>query len=256
MKLNVKFISELNDNTKRYIKDIGDFEPMTLEEEKEVFRQYNETDDVIKKKMLKKMIVESNTKFVIATAKQYQTTKLDINDIISEGNYGLIKAIDKFDYNKNVKFITYAVWWINQAIKKHIQDNGLEIRIPTNVKNRYDGINNGELPHTISLETKIGDDDLSLNDVIYDADSKDLITKFEDSGDISNELYDVISNLDEREKKVIAYYFGMTDLGELNLKQISNLLELSTERIRQLKDQALVKLRCNAMELKQYLYNN
>ncbi len=214
-------------------------------------------------------LVKANLKFVISIAKDYQGQGVPLSDLISEGNYGLIKAATKFDNTKGFKFISYAVWWIRQAIIQSINDNGRIVRLPTNIINklafvnkevaRFNHINErdpvyGEIfdknndevdllyfPKTISLNESINEDGDELIHLIADG--------YEDNDDVidyrvKKELNNMLSSLSDRERDIIESYYGLNpDYESMTLEAIGEKYDLTKERIRQIKLKTLRKLK-------------
>lgn len=275
-----KFISSYDDNITRYFKEIRKSSSLSVSEEVELAKRIQEGDQVAKEKL-----VSANLKFVISVAKEYQNQGLPLSDLISEGNEGLIKAAQKFDYTKGFKFISYAVWWIKQTIKQSLNDNSRMVRLPANViskvyqdkkmKVRFENdngrpIEDGEayinkdgveeifkedlLPSCTSLSKQINDEGDELIELIGDE------STFEDNDYIAVddnlrlEINKVLDMLDEREADIITLYFGLNpNYSMMTLEEIGDKHDLTKERVRQIKEKALRKLRHNASDLFDYL---
>jgi|TARA_R110000823_G_scaffold296080_3_gene416076 RNA polymerase primary sigma factor len=275
-----KFISSYDDNITRYFKEIRKSNTLSADEEVELAKRIQEGDEVAKAKLVK-----ANLKFVISVAKDYQNQGLPLSDLISEGNEGLIKAAQKFDYKRGYKFISYAVWWIKQTIKQSLNDNSRMVRLPANViskvyqekkmKVRFENdnerpIEDGEsyinkegieetfkedmLPSCTSLSKKINDEGDELIELIGDE------STFEDNDYIAvddnlrKEINKVLDTLDPREADIITLYFGLNpDYSMMTLEEVGDKHSLTKERVRQIKEKALRKLRHNASELFNYL---
>ena len=275
-----KFISSYDDNITRYFKEIRKSNTLSADEEVELAKRIQEGDEVAKAKLVK-----ANLKFVISVAKDYQNQGLPLSDLISEGNEGLIKAAQKFDYKRGYKFISYAVWWIKQTIKQSLNDNSRMVRLPANViskvyqekkmKVRIENdnerpIEDGEsyinkegieetfkedmLPSCTSLSKKINDEGDELIELIGDE------STFEDNDYIAvddnlrKEINKVLDTLDPREADIITLYFGLNpDYSMMTLEEVGDKHSLTKERVRQIKEKALRKLRHNASELFNYL---
>ena len=200
-------------------------------------------------------LLEGNLRFVITVAKQYQNQGLDFPDLISEGNLGLMKAIQNFDWSKNLRFISYAVWWVKQSILQSLNDNARTIRLPVNVvqdlhraKKAIES-NGGKLedkfqnlPSMIDLDMNINEDGDTLVDIIVN-NNADMPDESFNSGDMLKiKLLSLLHILDEREKLIIEDYFGLSGTPR-TLEDIGGDFNLTKERVRQIKEKALRKLR-------------
>jgi RNA polymerase primary sigma factor len=261
-----------NESLSRYLKDIGKTRLLTLEEESELARRVREGD-----KEALELLVKSNLRFVVSVAKQYQNQGLSIDDLINEGNLGLIKAAERFDETKGFKFISYAVWWIRQSIMQAIAEQSRLVRLPLNriaVINKITKANSAfeqdnsrnanttELAEeldmnedeiklaleiatrTISLDTQINtnDDTNILLDVIPNdhQPSPDSLLVRES---LKNEVASALSSLTSKEAIVVKYYFGIERDIPLTLEEIGEHLDLTRERVRQIKEKAIKKLK-------------
>ena len=221
-------------------------------------------------------LTRANLRFVVSVAKQYQNQGLALNDLIDEGNLGLIKAVDKFDYTKGFKFSTYATWWIRQAITRAIADQARTIRIPVHMVETINKVKkaNSQLLHIngreptpdeiaeyldmstekvreilrvaqepVSLETPIGEEeDSHLGDFIPD----DEALAPADAASISllkEQLAEVLKTLTPREEKVLRLRFGLDDGNPKTLEEVGKEFNVTRERIRQIEAKALRKLR-------------
>lgn len=260
-----------DDPVKQYLKEIGNFPLLTLEEEVSLAKKIESGDEVAKQ-----TLAESNLRLVVSIAKRYVGRGLSFLDLIQEGNLGLIKAVDKFDYNKGYKFSTYATWWIRQAITRSIADQSRTIRIPVHmsevINKTYrvsrslmqelgrepteqelaDALN---LPiekvrevlkvsaDPISLDTPIGEeDDSHLGDFIRD----DTVTGPEDAASYSmlqEQIGKLLDTLTEREQRVLILRFGLKDGRSRTLEEVGKEFNVTRERIRQIEAKALRKLR-------------
>jgi RNA polymerase primary sigma factor len=175
-----KFLMINQSEISSYLKDVRKHKVMNAERERELAKimlDPNTTD--AQKSLVKKELVEGNLRFVISVCKQYQNQGLDLPDLIAEGNYGLLKAIDKFDWTKNLRFISYGVWWIKQAIIESLNDNARTIRLPVNIVQEYHKIKKflhefdnttpsklTNLAHTIDLDSTLNEDGDTLLNLI------------------------------------------------------------------------------------------
>jgi RNA polymerase primary sigma factor len=249
-----------------YLKDIRKLTVMTVDREKELAKRMLSGDLCkLEKDEIKKEILEGNLRFVITVSKQYQNQGLDLPDLIAEGNYGLLKAIENFDWTKNLRFISYAVWWIRQSILQSLNENARTIRFPVNVvqelhkAKKEQGITGDELsdklinlPYTINLDTPLNEEGDTLMDVIInkDVDSPDAGLNSEDT--LKDKLLSMLDVLDERERIIIEDYFGLSG-NTRTLEDIGNDFDLTKERVRQIKEKALRKLRNESGILFDYL---
>lgn len=250
-----------DENISKYFKDLKKTNILSPKEELRLAKRIRKGDTAAIDKL-----VSSNLRFVISIAKEYQNQGLSFNDLISEGNYGLVKAAQRFDHSRGFRFISYAVWWIKQSIIQGLNDNARTVRLPTNVINkitslkkeieRFELVNETKPVYADSYEvmnlfesTKC----ISLNDVINE-DGDELIELMKDESidenrlviddRIRKELNDVLSILDDRERDIIECYFGInTNCESMTLEGIGDKYSLSKERIRQIKDKALRKIR-------------
>jgi RNA polymerase primary sigma factor len=206
-------------------------------------------------------LVQGNLRFVITIAKQYQNQGLDLCDLINEGNLGLMKAIKNFDWNKDLRFISYAVWWVKQSILQSLNDNARTIRLPVNVvqdlhraKREAESTGNKledkfqNLPSMIDLDMGINDEGDTLIDIIKNDDAEMPDQVFNNKDLLRIKLLSTLENLTEREKAIIEDYFGLSGTPR-TLEDIGSDFNLTKERVRQIKQNALRKLRDNSTEL-------
>ena len=272
------------DSIRSYLREIGKYPLLTAEEEIEIAKRILEGDELAKETM-----INSNLRLVVSVAKKYvRGTKLTLLDLIQEGNLGLIKAVDKFDYTKGFKFSTYAMWWIRQAITRAIADQGRTIRIPVHMKERMNKLTKasrsfvsdmGREPtteelaqmlditeervetivqlygDTISLETPIGDEeDAVLMNFVADDEMPAIFSNVEQVM-LGKELDEVLSILTEREQRILRLRFGFYDGKIWTLEEVGKEFNVTRERIRQIEAKALRRLRMNrdTKKLKAYL---
>lgn len=260
-----------NDSVRMYLKEIGRVELLSAEEEIELARRIEQGD-----KDAKRRLAEANLRLVVSIARKYAGRGLMFLDLIQEGNMGLMKAVEKFDYRKGFKFSTYATWWIRQAISRAIADQARTIRIPVHMVetiNKYIRISRqlhqelGREPtpdevatemgitaekvreimkiaqEPISLETPVGEEnDSSLGDFIEDHD----VTAPADAASyemLKEQIGEVLDTLTEREESVLRLRFGLDDGRSRTLEEVGRVFGVTRERIRQIEAKALRKLR-------------
>ena len=261
----------VDDPVRMYLREIGRIPLLTYDEELELAKKILEGDEDAKQKL-----AESNLRLVVSIAKKYVGRGMLFLDLIQEGNMGLIKAVEKFDYTKGFKFSTYATWWIRQAITRAIADQARTIRIPVHMVETINKLirtsrhllqKNGREPtpeeiaeemeipvekvmeiqkiaqDPVSLETPIGEeDDSHLGDFIQDDDSPAP----QDSAAytmLKEQLNDVMGTLTSREAKVLRLRFGLEDGKARTLEEVGKEFNVTRERIRQIEAKALRKLR-------------
>ena len=249
-----------------YLKDIRKLTVMTPERERALAeRMLSGELDENQKKEIKKELLEGNLRFVITVSKQYQNQGLEVCDLISEGNYGLMKAIENFDWSKNLRFISYAVWWVRQSILQSLNENSRTIRFPVNVvqefqKAKKEQDNNGEelpdkfvnLPYTVNLDNPLNEEGDTLLDVLENPNADKPEAGFSTEQTLKEKLLEILNVLDEREKVIIEDYFGLSG-GQRTLEDIGNDFDLTKERVRQIKEKALRKLRNESSILFDYI---
>lgn len=254
------------DEIQLYLKDIRKIKVMTPEREKELAKIISSENCTQRQKdEVYQELLEGNLRFVITVAKQYQNQGLDLSDLIAEGNYGLMKAIKNFDWSKNLRFISYAVWWIKQSILQSLNENSRTIRLPVNVvqdlhKAKKEVQKTGgelsskftSLPKTTGLDNHINDEGDTLIDLIENENSERPDAMFNDGSALNGRLIAIMSTLDDREKVIIKDYYGMSGTPK-TLEEIGNDFGLTKERVRQIKEKALRKLRNESGSLFDYL---
>ena len=261
----------MDDPVKVYLKEIGHVPLLTPEEEINLAIRIKNDDEAAKARL-----AEANLRLVVSIAKRYVGRGMQFLDLIQEGNLGLIKAVDKFDYTKGFKFSTYATWWIRQAITRAIADQARTIRIPVHMVETINKVKktNSQLLHKIgrdpsaeeiaaeldmsvdkvreimrvaqepvSLETPIGEEeDSHLGDFIPDEDALSPVDAASNSL-LKESIDEVLSTLTPREKKVISLRFGLEDGHQRTLEEVGKEFNVTRERIRQIEAKALRKLR-------------
>jgi len=267
-----KYVNFENENSlSKYFKDVRKSILLTPDEEVNLAKRIQSGDESAIEEL-----VNANLKFVISIAKDYQNQGLSLADIISEGNYGLVKAATRFDHTRGFRFISYAVWWIKQSIIQGLNDNARMVRLPANVINKISALKKeierfefenerepiyGEIfdennepvelivyPRCSSLNDTINDDGDEIIDIIsYEPEDLDAIVIDER---IKEEIAQTLSILDERERNIIQCYYGINiDCEPMTLEAIGEKYLLTKERIRQIKEKAIRKLRHNAHNL-------
>ena len=260
-----------DDSVKSFLKDIGKIPLLSAEEEIKLAERMKNGDEAAKNRL-----IEANLRLVVSIAKKYVRRGMQFLDLIQEGNMGLIKAVEKFDYTKGFKFSTYATWWVRQAITRAIADQARTIRIPvhmvetiTRVKKAQSQLlhENGCEPNEdeiaehlsmpvekvreiiriaqdpVSLETPIGEEeDSHLGDFIPDEDAPSP----SDEACVSmlkQTLDEILNTLSDREKRVIILRYGLIDGRQRTLEEVGQEFQVTRERIRQIETKALRKLR-------------
>ncbi len=264
--------SKVNDPVKMYLKEIGRVELLKPEDEIEIAKRIENGDEEAKK-----VLISANLRLVVSIAKKYTGRGMLFLDLIQEGNMGLIKAVEKFDYRKGFKFSTYATWWIRQAITRAIADQARTIRIPVHMVETINKMTRiqrqlvqelGRDPSAeeiaekmgnlsadkvreiqkialdpVSLETPIGEeDDSHLGDFIED---KDALSpdQYANNQLLRDEIDLVLKTLTEREEKVLRLRFGLEDGRTRTLEEVGREFDVTRERIRQIEAKALRKLK-------------
>ena len=249
-----------------YLKDIRKIKVMTPQRERELSEMMisgNLTSE--QKERVEQEIIQGNLRFVITVAKQYQNQGLDLPDLIAEGNFGLIKAIKNFDWTKNLRFISYAVWWVKQSILQSLNENSRTIRLPVNVvqemQKEKKAVDNGlaelsdkfaTLPSMVDLDRSINEDGDTLLDIIINPDANNPESVFDTKDLLKTKLMDTLNILDDRERIIIEDYFGLTGSSR-TLEDIGNDFDLTKERVRQIKEKSIRKLRNECKDLFDYI---
>ena len=252
-----------------YLDEIKNYKPLDSEVEIELAVLAKKGDlEAINK------LITHNLRFVVAVAKKFQGQGIPFEDLINEGNLGLIKAVDRFDESRGFRFISYAVWWITQGIRQAIKKTGRVIRLPAHIRESMGKLYRksieleqnierepsaeelAEITKTspgwiddlkkvftepVSLDESFGDSDTALMHLLASKDPRPEATLMKNS--LEKEILSVLDTLDDREKFVIINYFGFQGKEQKNLQEIGNDLNITSERVRQIKDRALQRLR-------------
>ncbi|MBN2602164.1 MAG: sigma-70 family RNA polymerase sigma factor [Candidatus Marinimicrobia bacterium] len=278
-----KSTSDSNRALSKYLEEIGNFEPLSPEMEIELAQRLKQGD----REALKKL-TEANLRFVVSVAKDYQGQGLPLTDLINEGNLGLIKAAERFDETRGFKFISYAVWWIRQSILQALAEHSRIVRLPLNrvgtitkitreaesLEQQYERApSQDEIAQGLDLKSdevsdaiRISRKHQSLNAPFRDGEKNSLIDVIEDDAQptpfselmhesLRQEIRDALNTLKERERDVIKMYFGIDREYALTLNEIGEEFDLTRERIRQIKENAIRRLshKSRSKKLRSYL---
>lgn len=282
LKITKSITNRESDSLDKYLQEIGHEELISVEEEVELAQRIKKGD----RKALEKL-TKANLRFVVSVAKQYQNQGLSLPDLINEGNVGLIKAAEKFDETRGFKFISYAVWWIRQSILQAIAEQSRIVRLPLNQVGSVNKINrilnkfeqeherrpsideiadNVDIPHDkieeamkvnsrhVSVDAPFADgEDNSLLDVLPNNDSPMADRKLVLES-LREEINRALQTLNKRERNIIEAFFGINQQ-EMTLEEIGDKYGLTRERVRQIKEKAIRRLRHNTQNklLKSYL---
>jgi RNA polymerase primary sigma factor len=267
----------IDDSVRMWLREIGKTRLLTTEEEVQLAHRIENRDrDPEAAEEAKLMLIEANLRLVVSIAKKYSGRGMSFPDLIQEGNIGLIRAVEKFDYRKGFKFSTYATWWIRQAITRAIADQGRTIRIPVHMVETINRLvkTSGQLlqrlgreptvdeiaremelppervseiiriaPEPLSLETPIGEEeDSHLSDFVQD---QEALSPAEAASNVilREQIDDVLGKLTPRERDVIRMRFGLDDGSPRTLEEVGRHFRVTRERIRQIEAKALKKLR-------------
>ncbi len=249
-----KHITINTEELQQYLRELKKIPVITHERQLEIFKRFDDvTLTAIEKNKLQEELVVGNLRFVISIAKGYQNQGLDLLDLISEGNIGLLKAIERFNHNSGVKFISYGVWWIKQSIMSALNEYARTIRIPSNlIQESQKQKKNAQteepkesmesLPYCVGLYDEINEEGDQLIDLIRDPNEQSPEVLVNTNADLKNKINKILGVLDERERIIIEKYFGLNGI-ESNLEDLGEEFNCTKERVRQLKDKSLKKLR-------------
>jgi len=283
LKISKQITNRESQSIDKYLHEISKVDLINAQEEVELARRIREGDQVALEKLTK-----ANLRFVVSVAKQYQGQGLPLNDLINEGNLGLVKAAQKFDETRGFKFISYAVWWIRQSILQAIAEQSRVVRVPLNrtgefrktlkvfseLEQKFNreptpeeiaeemGVSVKEVRDSLNLAKKhvsmdapmIQGEENSLLDVLENTNERDPDEGLFDSA-LKTDLRRVLEHLPERNAEVIRLYYGLDGQEPMTLEDIGAKYNLTRERVRQLKEKGLSKLRKESMNksLKPYL---
>jgi RNA polymerase primary sigma factor len=249
-----------------YFRDINSLkvELLTPEDEVRLAERIQAGDEEALKELAK-----ANLKFVVSIAHDYKGKGIPLSDLVSEGNYGLMKAAQRFDHTRGFRFISYAVWWIKQSILQCLNEHARTIRLPVNILNKVyqlqkelneNKISNVEsslsdldymdkLPKCSSLNFFINEDGDELSDVISEEPYKTYDEHKEEDNEIKSNISECLEVLDEREKDIVTKYYGLNNIDPLTLEVIGDEYGLTKERVRQIKSKAIKKLKYNLISI-------
>ena len=285
LKITKSITNRESQSIEKYLQEIGKLPLLTAEQEVALAKRIKAGDE-----RALETLVNANLRFVVSVAKQYQNSSMSLNDLINEGNLGLVKAAQKFDETRGFKFISYAVWWIRQSIIQALAEQSRLIRLPLNKVGSLTKINKAfaeleqkyerepspeELAELLDLELEQvqttlgvstwhvsmdapfddGQDASSLIDVLANNDEADTDSNVAYHGSLSIECNRSLSTLSERECEVVKMFFGIGYDHPYSLEDIGSRFDLTRERARQIKDKAINKLKSNSKskQLKSYL---
>jgi RNA polymerase primary sigma factor len=269
-----------DDPLKLYVRQIGDGRLLTTAEERELARRKDEGDEAAKRRL-----IECNLRLVMSITRNYTRADVPLLDLIQEGNLGLIRAVEKFDYKMGFKLSTYATWWIKQAVSRALAEQGRTIRLPVHVADQVRKVTKSRrllgqklnrdpsvdeiaieigitpervqelldlVQDPVSLETPIGDGDSSVADLIPDLSAQQPEAETADRAR-STELLEALGKLQPRQRRVVIERFGLDGVRPRTLEEVGQNLGITRERVRQLEARALRELRAVAPGLELYL---
>jgi RNA polymerase primary sigma factor len=273
--------SSFEDNLKAYFSQIKKARLLTFEEELDLSRRIQKGDE-----QARHILIESNLRLVVRIAKNYLTPEVSILDLIQEGNIGLMRAVSKYDFRKNVRFSTYASWWIKQSIVRSLSNKKRVIRLPHRQEEKLRKINKVynnlsqvlmREPTLVEIAEEIGLEEEEVASIINSSSSVASLDSSvsADSGSLHDMIEDVSFNpdrelmrktlredtlkfldgLQEKERRILLYRFSFVSGRRYTLKTIGDELGISPETVRQIEIRALKKLRSFSEELKEYVYN-
>lgn len=275
LKITKSITNRESQSLEKYLQEIGRVDLITPEEEVTLAIKIKQGDERALEKLTK-----ANLRFVVSVAKQYQNQGLSLSDLINEGNLGLIKAARRFDETRGFKFISYAVWWIRQSILQALAEQSRIVRLPLNkvgltnrinkafsqLEQEYEReptaeelsllleINLDEIRNTLGMSSRhvsmdapfLDGEENTLLDVMNNPNAENTDNGMAHVQSLSNEIERSLSTLTERQKDVIKLFFGIGIENPMSLEDIGERFGLTRERVRQIKDKAITKLRCTS----------
>jgi RNA polymerase primary sigma factor len=283
LKISKQITNRESQSLDKYLQEIGKVDLLSAEQEVELAKRIREGDQVALERLAK-----ANLRFVVSVAKQYQNQGLTLGDLINEGNLGLIKAAQRFDETRGFKFISYAVWWIRQSILQALAEQSRIVRLPLNRVGSLNKISRtfseleqkyerepspGEIAEVLQISVaevvdtmKISGRHVSMDAPFVQGEENSLLDVLENDGEetpdyelmsdsLRREVQRALSTLTQREADVITLYFGLNGETSLTLEEIGEKFNLTRERVRQIKEKAIRRLRhtSRSKALKPYL---